>query len=857
MMLQYKKLKQNNRDSILFFRLGDFYEMFEQDAREVSKLLNLTLTQRNGVPMCGIPYHAASNYIARLIRAGKKIAVCEQTRLALPGKGIAEREIVEVITPGTLVDEGLLEGNINNYLVSIAGRRGAVSFSYIDLSTAAFYTTHFEAAESEDTLKKEFYRLSPREIIIQESLLEENGRLALLLGEREGMVINRYPDWYYDPELNREKLCTQLGVANLKGFGLGDDAPEILSAGILLSYIEDTAKHMLPHIRDIRVYSEQSYVGLDESTQKNLELVRNLQDGSKRYTLLEVLDHTGTSMGARMLRSWILSPLKDAASITERQEVTALFYHDQLLLAGLTELLSRILDIERLSTRVALDKAHAKDLTALGGSLEQALAVNDLLESHKQPGIMPLTSAEYEAVRDLADLIARSIKDEPSIQLNEGNMIRAGFNPEVDRLRGLKKNTQEVLSAYLKEEKEKTGISSLKLRFNRIIGYYLEVTKPNLHLVPATYIRRQSLVGGDRFTTETLIDKETEINNASEKIIELEKSIFLEIRAGVKNQLDLLFKVGAGLARIDVLHAFAHAATVNGYARPLVAQGGITSIEEGRHPVVETHLPGGSFIPNSISLDPEQGFFILLTGPNMAGKSTYLRQTALIILMAQIGSFVPAREARIGIVDRIFCRVGASDNLARGESTFLVEMNETANILRAATRDSLIIMDEVGRGTGTNDGLAIAWAVTLYILERIRARTLFATHFHELTRIVHSRLRNFSLEVLEKAGEIIFLKRVIPGAADSSYGIHVAKLAGLPAEVVAGAAEIMQNIGKQGGPAAGPFPVTPQPQQSQPSLFPVSELIIEQIKTLGVNNLTPLEALTLLAGWKRELTAEE
>ncbi len=856
-MLQYKKLKQNNRDSILFFRLGDFYEMFEQDARDASKLLNLTLTKRNGVPMCGIPYHAASNYIARLIRAGKKIAVCEQTRLARPGKGIAEREIVEVITPGTLVDEGLLESNINNYLVSIAGRGDTLSFSYIDLSTAAFYTTHFEAGGSEDMLKKEFYRLSPREIIIQESLLEENGSLARLLGEREGMVVNRYPDWYYDPEMNREKLRSQLGVANLKGFGLGDDAPEIISAGILLSYIEDTAKQMLPHIRDLRVYSEQSYIGLDESTQKNLELVRNLQDGGKHYTLLEVLDHTRTSMGSRMLRSWILSPLKDPASISERQEVVALFYHDQPLLAGLTELLSRILDIERLSTRVALDKAHAKDLKALGGSLEQVLAVSGLLGSHKKLGIMPFTPAEYDTIQDLGRLITRAIMDEPSIQLNEGNIIRSGFDPEVDRLRNLKKNTQEVLSAYLKEEKEKTGISSLKLRFNRIIGYYLEVTKPNLQLVPSTYIRRQSLVGGDRFTTETLIEKETEINNASEKIIELEKNLFLEIRAAVKKQLDLLFKVGAVLARIDVLHAFAHAATVNGYSRPRVEEGGITRIEEGRHPVVETNLPGGSFIPNSISLDPEEGFFILLTGPNMAGKSTYLRQTALIILMAQIGCFVPAREARIGIVDRIFCRVGASDNLARGESTFLVEMNETANILRAATKGSLIIMDEVGRGTGTNDGLAIAWAVTLYILEHVRARTLFATHFHELTRIMHTHLRNFSLEVLERGGEIIFLKRVIPGAADSSYGIHVAKLAGLPPEVVARAAEIMQNLENGRGPAVQTNIHTPPPEHSQPSLFPLSELIIEQLKTLDENNLTPLEALTLLAGWKRELTSEE
>ncbi len=856
MMLQYAKLKQNNKDSILFFRLGDFYEMFEQDAKEVSKLLNLTLTKRNGVPMCGIPYHAAANYIARLIRAGKKIAVCEQIQLAEAGKGIAKREVVEIITPGTLVDEGLLESNTNNFLVSLAGRGEIISFSYIDLSTASFYTTHFDSYEADDKLRKEFYRLSPSELIVQESLLENSSVLSRLLGEREGIVVNRYPDWYYDQEMNREKLLKQLGVANLKGFGLAADAPEIISAGMILSYIEETARHMLPHIREINVYSEQSFVNLDESTQKNLELVRNLRDGSRRYTLLEVLDHTRTAMGARKLHNWILSPLRDPDVIRKRQRVVDFFYHDQLLLSRITELLSRILDIERLSTRVAMDKAHAKDLSALGDSLDQVLGITGLLGEHRELPVGDLSADELSRISALKDLLARAITDEPSIQLGEGNIIRVGFNAELDRIRELKKNTQGVLAAYLKEEKNRTGISSLKLRFNRIIGYYLEVTKPNLDLVPDDYIRRQSLVGGDRFTTKLLMQKEAEINNAAEKIIRLEKDLFLEVRAEVKKHLDLLFKTGEVLARLDVLHSFAHAATVNGYNMPQVAVDGIIKIEEGRHPVVENNLPGGAFIPNSVSLDPAGHFFILLTGPNMAGKSTYLRQIALITLMTQIGSFVPARDARIGVVDKIFCRVGASDNLARGESTFLVEMNETANILRGAGRDSLIIMDEVGRGTSTNDGLAIAWAVTLYILEKVGAKTLFATHFHELTRITHTHLENSSLEVLEKDGEIVFLKRVKPGAADSSYGIHVAKLAGLPGEVVMTATDILQNLegGRDtGGGAAVRIPLR---ESAQPSLFPLSELVVQQLKSLDINMTTPLQALSLLARWKNELSSE-
>ncbi len=857
MMRQYRNIKSKHRDTILFFRLGDFYEMFEQDAAEASHLLDLTLTKRNGVPMCGIPYHASQGYIYRLLKAGKKIAICEQTHI--PKAGLATREVVEVVTPGTVVDENLLEAGVNNYLVCLGQSGQMIAIAYIDLSTADFYASHFPYDQRYERFKRELLSLAPRELLVQESLLAEDPQLDNLLREHEGLVINRLPDWSYDLQSNRQLLKDQFQVTSLKGFGLEEDSPEILTAGVLLSYLGDTARGVLSHIRNLQVYTDTNFMGLDESTLRNLEISQNLNDRSKRYTLLEVLDQTRTAIGARKLKRWLLKPLKDIDHINRRLDLVAFFYKNQIVLSKIREHLGRMFDLERLSSRVALEKAHAKDLLALKSSLFTAKAVAELLEDHPEVG------PQFGKLRDnigeleeLVDLLERAILEEPAIQINEGNLIKPGYDVELDRMRDVKENARKLLKAYLDEERKKTGIPSLKLKYNRIIGYFLEVSKSNLKSVPPYFIRRQTLVGGERFSTEELSDLESEIHNASEQIIELERKHFLAVRASVREHLDRILAVSEVISELDVLQSFAFAATLYAYARPNIVEEEILKIKEGRHPVVEAHLPGGSFVPNDLDLKFGGKTFVLLTGPNMAGKSTYLRQNALIVLMAQMGSFVPASEATIGIVDSIFCRVGATDNLARGESTFLVEMSETANILRSATNRSLIIMDEVGRGTGTKDGLSIAWAVTEYILQQVGAFTLFATHYHELTALKHKRLKNLSMAVLERDREIVFLKQVREGPTDNSYGIHVAQLAGVPVEVVRRAEEMLIDLkendsrslqSKAEVPAAGP--------PAQPMLFTAEQVVHDEIRSLDISRITPLDALNRIAEWQRELRRKQ
>jgi DNA mismatch repair protein MutS len=849
MMRQYRSIKSRHRDTILFFRLGDFYEMFEQDAVEASRLLDLTLTRRNGVPMCGVPYHAADGYIARLLKAGRKIAVCEQTHV--PKAGLAEREVIEIITPGTVTDENLLEKGSNNFLLSIGALGGELALAYIDLSTADFVATRFGYAERLERLRREFLSLAPREVLVQESLLERDELLKGLLAEREGLVVNRLPDWSFDLAGNRALLERQFKVASLKGFGLSEESPEIAAAGVLLAYLADTAKNVLIHVRSLSVESARSYMGLDESTLRNLEITQNLSDRSRRYTLLELLDQTRSAIGSRKLKRWLLKPLRRIEEIRRRQSLVELFYHDQSLLARFREQLGRLYDLERLASRVALDKAHAKDLLAVKSSLTTILEAAQLLSGRPElkERLAPLAKREAQ-IRELAGLLERAIQEEPSIQLNEGNLIRAGYDPELDRLKTLKENARQVLKAYLEEERARSGIASLKLRYNRIIGYFLEVSKSLTRLVPPHFIRRQTLVGGERYTTERLADMESEINNASERIVELEREHFLKVRKTVQGAVDLLQELSELFSELDVLQAFAFSATIHGYARPEVTEERVLEIEEGRHPVVEAALPGGAFVPNSLRLGGDGATFILLTGPNMAGKSTYLRQNALIVLMAQVGSFVPASSARVGLVDHIFCRVGATDNLARGESTFLVEMSETANILRSASVNSLVLMDEVGRGTGTEDGLAIAWAVSEHMLERVQAFTLFATHYHQLTELRHPRLANFSMAVLEERGEIVFLKQVRRGSADNSYGIHVARLAGVPEEVIRRAGDLLGRIGKE--PPAEPVRKAAAPAP-QPELFSPLEVVQDEILALDIASTPPLDALNAVARWQRQL----
>ncbi|TCW61382.1 DNA mismatch repair protein MutS [Treponema sp. J25] len=867
---QYRKIKRDYQDMVLFFRLGDFYEMFAEDALEVSSLLNLTLTSRNGLPMCGVPYHAARSYIARLLNLGKKVAICEQVTEPGKGKGLIERQVVEVVTPGTAVDEDFLERGTANYLASLVYKNGFFSFSYIELSTGEFWTTHFQenpdTLDHEERIRRELGRLAPRELIIQESLLEEQGSIQAILHEYGDLVINRWPDWVFDSYQCYERLLKQFKAVNLKAFGLEEGSPEILSAGAILLYLDETARSVLPHVRSLHVYGEEDFVAIDEASQKNLELVQNQREGDSRYTLFEVLDHTKTSMGKRLLRWRILHPLREKSAIHLRLRMVELFYHDQGRLSQIRELLSRIPDLERLSARLAMDKAHGKDLVAIRTALAQFHRLQKLIDECGLPSEyeLKLGSQEQSQLVALQHLLEQAICDEPSVLLTEGNLIREGYSKELDHLKELQQKGRSLLEEYLEEERKKTGITNLKMKYNRLIGYYFEVSRANLTLVPPYFIRRQGIAGGERFTTERLMALESEIEGAAERSIELEKNLFLEIREKAKESIPLLLDGARRIAEIDVTASLAWAATLYGWNAPEIDESCRLCIKEGRHPVVEAHLPRGEFIPNDTDLDGEGFFFALITGPNMAGKSTYLRQSALITIMAQMGSFVPAREARIGVVDKIFCRVGASDNLARGESTFLVEMNETARILRSATKRSLVIMDEVGRGTGTKDGLAIAWAVCEELLEHIRCRTLFATHYHELSRLEHPGMMNRSMGVEERDGTIVFLRKLKEGATTESYGIHVAQLAGIPPNVLERAMEIMKALSEQeellqhhidtfqGAPQGEAekrevAPLTPSEKKEKP------HPILEELLRLDPNRLTPLEALGRIYAWKEFL----
>ena len=893
MMQQYRRLKDRHRDAILFFRLGDFYEMFDADAREAAELLEIALTRRNGVPMCGVPHRAARSYMARLLKAGRRVAVCEQTALPAPGRGIAQREVVEVVTPGTVLDEELLDGASNNFLVAVGsvsavarGRRNAaerrqVAVAALDLSTGEFRATSFRVADAPARLADELARLAPRELLAQESLLDESPEVARAVHQHvpRSTVVQRYPDWQFDVDSGYETLCEVFQVANLKAFGLRRASPELAPAGLLVNFARQAARHALAHLEGIQLFGPASFVALDETAQRSLELVRNLEDGSRERTLLAVLDHTRTPMGARMLRRAILEPLCERAAISARLDAVEALYRAQHALTGVRERLRRVSDLERLAGRVAMARAHPRDLRAIADSVRAAQEAARLLLSEAGSGSGPSTRAlapplvrAADAVDQVAALIEEALVDDPPLSITEGGIMRRGHDEELDRVRALADDAEALLQAYLEEERRASGLAGLRLRHNRVLGRYLEVTRAHAARVPSYFVRRQSLAGGERFTTERLAQLDSEISAASEHLRGLERDRYLALREQVAAEVPAVLALARAVASLDLAQSLALAATVGGYTRPtLTAPGNGIEIREGRHPVVEAMLPAGTFVPNDLRLDPAGTRFIVLTGPNMAGKSTYLRQTALIVLMAQIGSFVPAAEASVGVVDGIFCRVGASDNLARGESTFLVEMNETARILRAASERSIIILDEIGRGTSTEDGRAIAWAVCEYLLDAVGAQTLFATHLREVTQLGHPHAANYSMQVVDDGREVVFLKRVAAGAADQSYGVHVAALAGVPGAVVARARELLVALNAAAPPSpdpppgqrpvdrAGAPPPTDDPpgDYRQPGLFSPHEMVGRAVAALDVEATTPLAALQLLARWQRELRASE
>lgn len=858
MMVQYLSVKEKYKNEVLFFRLGDFYEMFNDDAVEVSRLLNLTLTQRAGKPMCGIPYHAAKVYIARLLRLGKKVVICEQVgEIPKGGKGITERKVVEIITPGTAVETEYLEGNKANYLAALSMHKGRAGFAFIDVTTSSFKATSWPASKMYENFSKELNRASPREFLLPLSL-KTNKDLQNALSSHNEIAVSYYPDWDFNYELSLKKLLKQFNVVSLKPFGLDEDAAEIVPAGFLLDYLEKTTNTSTPHINHINVYHDSDFLMMDDSSRRNLEITENMNDGTSQYSLMECVNYTKTAMGTRLLRSWLLFPLTDLKQIEERQERISVFYKDSSLLSKVRNDLSSILDIERLAGRIAMDKAHAKDLQALKNSLISWVSVKNYLDN------FDFSFIPSDNSHAIIQLIEKSILDDPSTSLTDGGIIKPGWSEELDHWRSIHDNFNQVLSEYEAEERAKTGIQTLRIKYTNAFGYFIEVSKGKLSSVPPHFIMRRALVNGDRYTTEKLQSLELELNESSTKILELERDLFVEIRTSLHQYISYLMQISSEIATADVSASLAFAAIEHNWVKPEMENSTVFQVTDGRHPVVENHIPTGEFVPNDTLISAEgDGIpsFDLITGPNMAGKSTYLRQNALIALLAQTGSYVPAKNARIGIVDRIFCRVGASDNLAKGESTFLVEMMETANILRSATSKSLVIMDEVGRGTSTEDGLAIARAVSEYLIDSIKCKTFFATHYHELTRMEHPEVKKLCLKISEQNGSVIFLRKVIEGVTENSYGIHVAKLAGIPSEVIDRANVLLSQIQKE---FSGKNILSPEieikkqktDEPHQPGLFSDEEIIISEILTVDLNNITPMDALKTIARWKNELSGQ-
>lgn len=849
LMEQYGIIKKQHLKEVLFFRVGDFYEMFNEDAIEVSRLLNLTLTHRGDDPMCGVPYHAAKVYIARLLRLGKRIAICEQVTPPSKGKGLTERKVVEVISPGNTLEQEYLDQGANNFLGSLCYVKDYVAFSYIDISTGEFYAVKWKKNQTTQEMAKELGRSTPKELILSMSMQKDED-VNFVLNQFPNLTVDYEQDWYFSKENAYKMLLKQFGTTSLHSFSLTEDSPEIVPAGFLLEYLTKTIAtqnqdKIFPQVTALKTFSDSEYVTIDDSSRRNLEITWNLKDGSTQYTLLETLQNTQTSMGSRLLRNRLMYPLTNVEKIRNRQNRILTFTNNKPVLDEVREILSKVLDIERLASRIAMERAHAKDLQALRQSLESVVNVRKLVE---QVGL--IEGIELETAQKIIFDIKSAILEDPSTSFTEGRLIKEGYSAELDKVRELQNNFNEILDDYLQEEKDKTGIPNLKIKYTSAIGYYIEVTKGKIPDVPTHFILKRTLVNCDRYTTSRLDELERELLSASETIIELERNLFMEFRGRLISNIKYLLEIAAETAEIDVTTSLAFSALKNNWICPEIDDSGILDIENGRHPVVEYHLESGDFVPNNSFLSDKK--FALVTGPNMAGKSTYLRQNALIVLLAQIGSFVPASKAHIGVVDKIFCRVGASDNLARGESTFLVEMSETALILRSATEKSLVIMDEVGRGTSTEDGLSIAWAVSEYLLNVIKAKTFFATHYHELTRLVHPSLQLLCLDVLEQSGQVVFLKRIKEGATTNSYGIHVAKLAGIPDSVIKRAENVLATLQKD-------TPVTienekpEKPKLTMPSLFSEEELVLEEILSVNPDDMTPFQALQAIAKWKSRL----
>jgi DNA mismatch repair protein MutS len=873
LMAQYSKIKAANPDTILLFRMGDFFETFEEDAKIASKVLGITLTKRGSsgavedIPLAGFPHHAIDSYLPKLVRAGYRVAVCEQVENPKFAKGIVKREVIEVVTPGVNFSDKILDHKKNNYLMAVclkpassADRDEIAGISFSDISTGEFFT--YEVPENQ--LPQQIESISPSEILVQKKDKEYFTKLIQKINS--SIRITKIDDWVFNFEYAKELLVMQFKTVNLKGFGIDQFTTGIISAGAVLNYLQETQKANLSHLNKVSAYNPSEYMTLDYSTKRNLEITFSMQDGGREGSLISILDKTETAMGGRLLKKWISAPLISLDLILKRQESVNEFYKNKTLRGKLITELKEIGDLERLISKVCTGRANPREIIYLKSSLKKIPVIKELLKGVKGKTLKQVEEG-LNPLEKIVDRIEKAIIDSPPLSISDGGIIKNGFSPELNDLRDISLHGKDWIANFQKSEREKTGISSLKVSFNRVFGYYIDVSNTHKDKVPLNYIRKQTLVNSERFITPELKEYEDKILNAEEKIYELESQLFNEIRLMVSAEAEAVQQNARLIAMLDCFLGFAECAVQYNYVKPELSDDDKIDIVDGRHPVVERILPPGEkFTPNSCSLDNINNQIILLTGPNMAGKSVYLRQAGLIVLLAQIGSFVPAKSAKIGLVDRIFTRVGASDNIAAGESTFLVEMQEAANILNNATSKSLILLDEIGRGTSTFDGISIAWAITEYLHENqtLSAKTLFATHYHELNEMseIFPKIKNYKVEVREYEDKVIFLHKVSPGRADHSYGIQVAQMAGLPVFVTNRSKEILQNLE---GKELTPYEIKKEKlsklqreDENQLRLFEIKDdKIRNELNDIQINNLTPIEALNKLSELKKKVKEGE
>ena len=866
MMQQYRQLKQQYPDAILLFRMGDFYEMFFEDACTAAPILEIALTARDKsqphpIPMCGVPYHAVDSYIDRLLKRGLKVAVCEQLEDPKAATGLVKRDVVRVVTPGAVMQPTALIGKENNFLAGLCRAHEGLGLALVDVSTGEFKLTEFTGGQANRRMVDELQRLRPRELLIPASW----GTQAMALPgiEAPAWQVTPRDDWRFDAELAYQRLTQHFGTHSLEGFGCEGATSAVTAAGVVLEYLQETQRAALTHIQGLSRYYVDDFMALDATTQRHLELVHSVVDGTRDGTVLALLDQTVTAMGGRLLRRWLLEPLLQVDAIRQRQAAVAALVEGWIVREDAREILKEIADIERIVGRVNLGLASPRDLWALRQSLQSLPRLVDVITALNADTLRPYVN-DWETLTDVYDCLVRALSEDAAHATQVGDVFQPDYHAELDELRQLRSDSRGFLAALEAKERERTGIPGLRLHYNRVFGYYIEVAKRTLHLVPPEYERRQTLVNAERFITAELKAHEERILGAEERIEALAQELFQALQASVARETQRLQAMARTIAAVDVLMSFAAVAQRHGYTRPELDAGEVIDIKAGRHPILERSGEGRGFIPNDTYLDRSEQRVLILTGPNMAGKSTYLRQVALIVLLAQIGSFVPAEWARIGMVDRIFTRIGAQDHLQRGHSTFMVEMHETANILHNATSHSLLILDEIGRGTSTYDGLSIAWAVIEHITCAVRARTLCATHYHELAEleVLHTGVKNYHVAVRETPDGIAFLRVLLPGSVNRSYGIQVARLAGLPSAVVERAMQVLDQLTKQGttptrGKRRSSIHALPEPS-AQLSLFEMpGHPILDQLRGLDITRLTPIEALTILHRWQEMINSPE